>query len=185
MEFTKKEVKIFLLSGKARSGKETVSNMIKDYYSNKKVIDISFAGYLKEYAKKISNWDGSEATKARELLQQLGIELIKEKIDDELFIRRVLEDIEIYSYFFDVIIITDARLVHEFESIKEHFSDVVTIKLERNNYNDYLTEEEKNHITEREISEYNNFDYIIENRGFQDLRNSAVEVVRNEENYGG
>ena len=83
MEFTKKEIKIFLLSGKARSGKETVSSMIKDYYSSKKVISISFAGYLKEYAKKILNWDGNENTKPRSFLQNLGVEIIKRKIDNE------------------------------------------------------------------------------------------------------
>lgn len=178
MEFTKKEVKIFLLSGKARSGKETVSNMIKDYYSNKKVIDISFAGYLKEYAKKISNWDGSEETKPRELLQQLGIELIKEKIDDELFIRRVLEDIEIYSYFFDVIIITDARLVDEVESVKNKYKDAVTIRIVRDNYESNLTSDQKNHVTETGLDGYNNFDYIVSNNELDKLKVDIDKILK-------
>ena len=66
-----------------------------------------------------------------------------------------------------------------------HYSDVVTIKLERKNYEDFLTNEEANHITEREIKDYNDFDYIIENNSFDDLKRSALEIVRNEENSGG
>lgn len=178
MEFAKKEVKIFLLSGKARSGKETVSSMIKDYYSSKKVISISFAGYLKEYAKNISGWDGSEETKPRELLQQLGIELIKEKIDNKLFIRRVLEDIEVYSYFFDVIIITDARLVDEVESVKNKYKDAVTIRIVRDNYESNLTSNQKKHITETGLDGYDNFDYIVSNNELNKLKVDIDKILK-------
>ena len=44
------------------------------------------------------------------------------------------EDIEILSNFFDTFIITDARLIHEFESIKNKYNDVITIKIERYDY---------------------------------------------------
>jgi hypothetical protein len=103
----------------------------------------------------------------------------------DFLLNRLYEDIEILSNFFDTFIITDARLINEFESIKNKYDEVVTIKLERHNYDDNLTEEEAKHITEREINDYNDFDYVIENRGFEDLKNCALEVVRNEENYGG
>lgn len=181
-------MKIYVIGGKAKSGKNTFGEYLreelKEYGYKPCVMHITEPLY--GYARNYFEWNGNDSDKPREFLQKMGIEIIKEKMGKKDFLlNRLYEDIEILSNFFDIFIITDARLVHEFESIKEHFSDVVTIKLERNNYNDYLTEEEKNHITEREISEYNNFDYIIENRGFQDLRNSAVEVVRNEENYGG
>ncbi len=181
-------MKIYVIGGKAKSGKNTFGEYLreelKEYGYKPCVMHITEPLY--GYARNYFEWNGNDRDKPREFLQKMGIEIIKEKMGKKDFLlNRLYEDIEILSNFFDIFIITDARLVHEFESIKEHFSDVVTIKLERNNYNDYLTEEEKNHITEREISEYNNFDYIIENRGFQDLRNSAVEVVRNEENYGG
>lgn len=181
-------MKIYVIGGKAKSGKNTFGEYLreelKEYGYKPCVMHITEPLY--GYARNYFEWNGNDRDKPREFLQKMGIEIIKEKMGKKDFLlNRLYEDIEILSNFFDIFIITDARLVHEFESIKEHFSDVVTIKLKRNNYNDYLTEEEKNHITEREISEYNNFDYIIENRGFQDLRNSAVEVVRNEENYGG
>ena len=42
-----------------------------------------------------------------------------------------------------------------------------------------LSEEEKNHITEKEISMYNDFDYIIENTGLDNLKEEAMEIIHN------
>ena len=83
MEFIKREFKLFVLSGCARSGKDTVSKLIEEYYKDKKSINISYGHYIKDYVKRISGWDGSEDTKPRELLQQIGIELIKNKVDEQ------------------------------------------------------------------------------------------------------
>ena len=90
---------------KIKDSIKKVVNEDKNYYKDKKTIIISFGYYIKDYAKRVSDWDGREETKPRELLQQLGIELIKNKIDDKLFINRIIEDIEIFSYFYDIIIV--------------------------------------------------------------------------------
>ncbi|MBR6690016.1 MAG: hypothetical protein IKL65_01635 [Bacilli bacterium] len=163
MEFIKKDPKIFIISGKARSGKNEISKIIEKYYSNKKTITISFGHYIKDYAKRVSDWDGREETKPRELLQQLGIELIKNKINSKLFINRILEDIEIFSYFYDIIIVNDARLIDEIETLKENYPNSTSIRVIRNNHDNKLTNEQKNHLTEVGLDSYNNFDYIVEN----------------------
>ena len=138
------------------------------------------------YAKNYFEWDGNENNKPREFFQKMGIEIINEKLGKKDFLlNRLYEDIEILENFFDTFIITDARLINEFESIKEKYKDVITIKLERKNYNDYLSEEEKKHITEKEVNNYKDYDYIIENRNLDDLKLAALEIIKNEENYGG
>ena len=177
MEFNKRNIKLFILSGKARSGKDTVANIIKEYYKDKKVIIISFGHYIKDYAKRVSDWDGNNETKPRELLQQLGIELIKDKINDKLFINRILEDIEIFSYFYDIIVIDDARLLDEITILKEKYKNSVSIRINRNNFNNNLTESEKQHITEVGLDNYNNFDYVIENNNI-DLKNIVEEILK-------
>lgn len=161
MEFKKRQVKVIILSGKAGSGKSFVANKLNEKLSNS--IVISYASYLKEYVKNISNWDGSEESKeeVRTLLQQIGVELIKNKIDDKFLINRVLQDVEVYSYFFDYIIISDARFIDEIECIKnESNSFVINIIGKDNN----LTNEEKKHSTEVSLDDYDNFDYILDNR---------------------
>ena len=163
MKFIKKNPKIFIISGKARSGKGDISKIISNYFKDKKTITISFGHYIKDYAKRVSSWDGNEDNKPRELLQQLGIELIKNKIDNKLFIRRILEDIEIFSYFYDIIIINDARLIDEIETLKEKYKDSISIRVIRNNVSNKLTNEEKKHITETNLDNYTNFDYVVYN----------------------
>ena len=82
-------------------------------------------------------------------------------------------------------IIVDARLKNEFESIKNKYEDVISIKLERKNYDDMLTVSEAQHITENEIDAYNGFDYLIENNNLNDLKTKALEIVRKEESDRG
>ena len=59
-KYINRNPKIFILSGKAKSGKNYVADIISDYYKDS--IQISYAYYLKQYVKKISNWDGREET---------------------------------------------------------------------------------------------------------------------------
>lgn len=181
-------MKIFVIGGKAKCGKNTfgeyLREQLKDYGYKPCVMHLTEPLY--SYARNYFEWNGNDQDKPREFLQKVGIEIIREKLGKKDFLlNRLYEDIEILSNFFDAFIITDARLIHEFKSIKKKYTDVVTIKLERYDYDDELTEEERNHLTEKEISSYDEFDYIIVNRGLNDLKNSALEVVRNEENYGG
>ena len=65
-------MKIIILSGKAQSGKNKVASIIENNLKDKKVITISYASYLKEYAKNILKWDGNESTKPRTFLQEIG-----------------------------------------------------------------------------------------------------------------
>ena len=174
MQYNNKNPKIFILSGKAKSGKNMVADIIEAYYTDKKCIQLSYAYYLKQYIKKITNWDGSEENKPRDLLQSLGIDLIK-KIDQKLFIRRVMEDIKVYSYFYDVIIVTDARLIEEIEEPKRIFN-CITVRINKDDNN--LTEEQKNHITETNLDNYSNFDYIIENKNIEDLKKQIINILK-------
>lgn len=176
MEFNKKNTKIYILSGKAKSGKNLVSEIIEKYYKNKKCITISYSYYLKDYVKRITGWSGSEEDKPREMLQQLGIELIKNKINDKLFINRILEDISVFSYFYDVIIVSDARLIEEIEIPKQKLNNVTTIRINRDIDNN-LTEKQKSHITETALDNYTDFDYIVENKDYETLEKEILKIL--------
>ena len=128
-----KETKIFLLAGKARTGKDTVADIITKYYEekNKSVVKFGFADYIKNYAMKITNWDGKDETKPRELLQVIGTDIVRNKINQDFFINRICEDIMVYKYFFDVIIISGARFPNELDIPKSKFKNVTIIKIER------------------------------------------------------
>lgn len=177
--------RIFLLAGKARSGKDTVAKIITDYYEkrNKKVVTFGFADYIKNYCQKISGWDGSDETKPRELMQKVGTDIVRNKINEDFFINRICEDILVYKYFFDVIIISGGRFPNELDIPKARFDGVTVIKMERPNFDNNLTNTQKQHITEHSLEDYKNYDFLIENSGNEEeLTKKVIEVVRSVEN---
>lgn len=176
---------IYVISGKARHGKDTVAMDIKEVYEGKglKVINLAYGSYIKEYAKKISDWDGNEETKPRELLQELGTEVIRKQIDNDFFVKRICEDILVYSHYFDVITISDARFPNELEWPKKKFDNVVNVRVIREGYDSVLSEKEQKHLTEVALDGYNNYDYVIYNDGtLDDLKDKVSDLVRKVEN---
>lgn len=178
-----KEIKpyTFIICGKARHGKDTVGEFIKKHYEDKerKVINLQYSSYLKTYAKVISNWDGSEETKPRSLLQQLGTDIIRKKIDYNFFVDRIIGDIKVYSYFFDAIIITDARAKVEVRMPKEALTKVIAIHVIRPNFDNGLTEEQKNHFTETDLDDFESYDYTIINDGsLEELEEKVLNVIK-------
>ena len=181
-------MKIYVIGGKAKSGKNTFGEYLREelkFYGYKPCV-IHITEPLYSYARNYFEWNEQTDEKPREFLQKMGTEIIKEKLGKKDFLlNRLYEDIEILSNFFDSFIITDARLIEEFNGIKEKFEEVVTIKLERKDYDDMLTAEEREHITEKEIDNYKEFDYVVENTSLEDLKREALEVVKQEEAIGG
>lgn len=165
-------MKIIILSGKARSGKNEVANILKNKLKGKTII-IAYASYLKMYAHEIIGWDLDENTKPRTFLQEIG-DLVKE-IDNNFLINRILEDIEVYKNYFDNIIISDARFVNEIKIIKNKYDSIV---IRINGKDNDLTDKEKHHNTETSLDEYHNYDYEIDNYGnIQELENKVSKVL--------
>lgn len=181
MEIKEKEAKVIIISGKARAGKDTTGSYLKEYYESigLKTITIAFADYIKMYAKRITSWDGSDETKPRALLQELGTEIIRNKIDQNFFINRIIEDIKVYRYFFDVIIITDARIVNEITNVKEYYNSAVSINVERPGYENNLSSSEKKHLTETGLDNFNDYDYVLVNDGsLEELKNKVIGLAK-------
>lgn len=173
-------IKIYLLCGKARTGKNTVGRIIKEELenTNHKVCEIQIMRTLKGYIKDYFNWDGNEDTKPRKLLQQLGYDVIREKLGLENFhIDRLTEDIKILSNYFDTFIVSDVRLPHEIEEIKNRFNNTVSINIVKDNYISPLDKEEANHITETALDNYDNFDYKIINNDIEEVRKNIVSIL--------
>lgn len=184
MEVEFKNPKIYLIAGLARHGKDTIAGFLTKCYEedNKKVI-ISRAGkYIRFYVSEMTGWTGGDEDKPRDLLQQVGTEIIRKKLNKaEMFIERQNDDIEIYSYFYDAIIVPDIRLPREIEGVKEKFDNVVTIFVDRINFDNGMTKEQKSHITETAILEYKDYDYYIVNTTLEKLEEDVRKIYMKEE----
>lgn len=169
-----KKPNIYVICGKARSGKDSIAEIIMENKNN--CVHLSITTPLKEYAKLITRWDGNEKTKPRDLLQNLGIDLIKKQIDPKMLIRRTIEDIKVLSYYKDNIIVSGVRLKEEIEDLKSTFDNVIVIKVKRPNYDNELTLKQKNHITEHDLDTYEG-DYNIINEDYSNLKNQLIKIL--------
>ena len=173
-------MKIILIGGKANSGKDSTAEFMDEYYRSRglDVVNIQIAYYIKMYAKEIAKWDGDNETKPRQLLQDLGTELIRKQIDEYFFIKRIIQDIDIYSRYFDVITISDGRLPEEFAHIKLAYPETVTVHITRPGYNNHLTKDQKAHVTEALVDDIE-YDYEIVNDGtLDDLQKKSIELIQ-------
>ena len=167
-------MKIFLISGKAGSGKNEVANIIKNYLD--KTVITAFSKYIKLYALEFTDWDGRDITKPRSFLQGMGDTL--RSIDENFLLDRILQDIKVYKKEFDNVIISDVRLPHEIEYLKEKCDDkVISIRVNSGYNKRNLNENEKNHHTELDLDNYDKFDYIIENNFDETLEENVKKFL--------
>jgi len=172
-------MKIIMIAGKARSGKSTLTSfLIKALEEkNKKPCEVQVGQYIKYYAMKYFGWDGEEETKPRDLLIHLGTDIIRNKIDPNFHINRLVQDIEVLSYFYDTFIVSDVRFPVEIEKVKEKYNDVITVKIERDS--EELTDSQKANITETALDDFNDYDIVIDNNGtLEDLKNKVPEIIQ-------
>ena len=176
---------IFMISGKAGSGKSEVGNFLekeleKDGYP---VLRIAFGDAVKFCAKKFYGWDGDKNNpEGRKLLQTLATEKIRSRFPTfwgdfvAKFIAATQKD-HVY------VVIDDLRFQNEYQVISDYNTDVICIRVERYNENENqysnpnMTEEQKNHISETELDHFP-FDYVIENRGtLEDLHENVLTIL--------
>ena len=166
--------KLFLLTGKARNGKDTVADMIEGYYKNKKVVKLSYGAFPKNYVKLLTDWDGSDNSKPRDFLTEVSMRA--REINPNYMVRRMQEDINVLKNYVDVIIITDARMLQEVEMPK-NFKETVTVRVERPNFDSPLTDNQQKHVLETTLDDYDDYDYVIINDGTLEQLRVKVEAI--------
>ena len=172
-------MKIFLIAGKARHGKNTIADIIQKYYEEqgKKVIQTAYAKYIRMYAKEVANWDG--ISKPRDLFDKIGTEIIRQKLKrPDFFTNRMLEDISVYKNFADVVIINAIRFPIEIDEIKKYHSNAVSLEVKRINFESDLTSHEQMHETEISLDNYDKYDYKITNDTLEQLQEDVINILK-------
>ena len=172
-------MKLYLICGKARAGKDTFAKLIKqeEEKDNNKVCILKLTAPLYSWAEDYFDYDKEKEEKPRELLQTLGYDILQLKLKKKDFLLDYLiTTIEVLDNYYDVGLITDGRLVHEIEVLKEKYPNIKTILL-TNKKDNKLTNKEKNHQTEIELDDYKDFDYIVENKDMESLKLEALKIV--------
>ena len=166
--------KIFLISGKAQHGKDSTANFLKEKLDGKTLI-LHNADFLKMIAKKYMGWNGTKDDYARNLLQWLGTDRVRIELNKPLFwTEKVCDAIEIVQDKYDFFCVPDVRFENEVYLPKARFPGLaISIKIVRNNFDNGLSEKQKNHLSETSLDNFN-FDYVIESES--GLNNLEIEV---------
>lgn len=166
-------VKVITISGKAQAGKDTTARLLKDQLNNngRNVVILHYADLLKYQATTLFGWNGKKDEAGRSLLQKLGTDIVR-KYNENYWADYVVGVLKMYDGEWDYALIPDARFPNEINQMKEQF-DCITIKV-ISDYDNGLTEEQKNHPSETALDDFS-FDYtIVNNRTVLGL-NTAIE----------
>ncbi len=151
---------VYLIAGKAGSGKNYVANLLKEQLPDSVITGLS--KYIKLFALELGEWDGNDDNKPRKFLQTTGDKL--RAVDENILTKRMLDDIIVYeSLGIKNVIISDVRLLNEINYLKNSDYNIIVIKVSSKKSNRKLTIEEQNHLTEKELEDYKDYDYLIEN----------------------
>ena len=172
-------MRIFLIAGKARSGKFCVAQCIKKYFDqkNEKTIVTEYSKYIKLFACEMLDWEFNTEPKPRKFLQNMGTFIRNNLNQPNFLVERMLEDIKIYAKFYNNIIISDVRFPDEIDKIKINYPESYSFYIINEHGNYDLTKEEANHESEHALDEYNDFDYIIVNDNKKDLERKMQEIL--------
>lgn len=170
-------MKIFLVGGKAGSGKGEVAKLIKEYYIYKleNCVITEYSKYLKLFAKELTDWDGNPNTKPRKYLQDLGDKI--RKLDNKFFINKMIDDLKVYEELVENVVVSDVRFPEEIEEIKLNYDNVYSLYVENQFGVSKLTLEEQTHRTETALESYNEFDYVLANDTLESLKEKVFKYL--------
>ncbi len=185
-------MKIIALSGKKRSGKDTVyvetCHLLaeKDTYKDwgTRVGRVGFADPLKHELSTITGYNASfiEEHKQdfRTLMQVWGTDFRRKFSGNDYWIEKMDAILKKSAEFYDIMFVTDLRFKNEADFIKESGGHVV--RVERRGIPTMHPDDDFDisvgHVSEHDMDDYSYFDYVLNNDKSQaDLRESIEKML--------
>ena len=170
-------MRIFLIAGKAGSGKSEVAKFIKEFfiYEKEETVITNFSKYIKNFALELSDWDGKDTSKPRSLMQKIGDDL--RKIDPDYLVDSMIRDMSYYEKVCQNVVVSDVRMPNEIEKIREAYDEVYVFYIINQFGTSKLSIEEQTHITETALENYNDFDYTLVNDDLKTLKDKLFKIL--------
>lgn len=156
-------MKVICISGKARHGKDTAAAHLEETLKNKgyKVLVAHYGDLLKYICKTFFGWNGKKDEEGRHILQYVGTDIIRKQMPN-YWVDFIISILTLFKEEWDYILIPDCRFPNEIERLKESGINTYTLRIERDDFVSNLTEEQKNHISETALDNFD-FDHVIQN----------------------
>lgn len=172
-------MKIICISGKARHGKDTLANILKDSLEDKgqRVLIAHFGDLLKYICATFFEWDGKKDEQGRALLQYVGTNVIRNR-EPDFWINFIITVLSFFMDEWDYVLIPDCRFPNEFERFKEQGFEAYLVRIERPKCESGLTEEQLHHPSETAMDKYPADCYVINESDLEHLRKQALSVLK-------
>lgn len=169
-------------------GKDTSASFIAAELKKQgqRVLTIHYADFLKWFCREYLGWDGKKETwqvtneTGRSMLQRVGTDVVR-KNSPNTWVEIMISLLKGMYTEYDVVLIPDVRFPNEIENVVKAFqgeSEVLTVRVERPDFDNGLTPEEKTHISETALDDYC-FDLYVKNVGdLERLRDTCKGVAK-------
>lgn len=177
-------MEVFLVSGKARHGKDTVAEIMRDVIQRegKTCVIIHYADLLKHLCKSYFGWNGEKNEVGRTILQHVGTDIVRAK-NPNYWVEFVSGVLKMFEDDWDYAIIPDCRFPNEIEYMKDMWEKATSVRVERPVVDSGLTAEQLSHPSETSLDNYP-FDHIIWNIGTMKYLTMTVEHFIMKKMYG-
>lgn len=158
-------MKIILISGKARHGKDTTAQFLRELLEQrgKRVLICHYGDLVKYVCKTFFGWNGEKDEAGRSLLQRVGTDVIRKQCED-YWVRFVLEVLGFFPNEWDYVLIPDCRFPNEIHLPGFVAFDTVHIRVVRPDFDNGLTPEQKAHPSETALDD-SKPDFVFCNNG--------------------
>jgi hypothetical protein len=143
-------MKIVLISGKARHGKDTAAGFFQKHLEErgKRALRISFADYVKFVCGKYYGWDGEKDDAGRHILQYVATEVFRAK-DPNFWVDTVIRYAQVVWDDYDAALIADWRFPNEYYRWGDFgANEVYRVRVRRLGFENDLAPAQKNHFSE-------------------------------------
>ena len=146
-------MKVILISGKARHGKDTTAGFLRSALEadGNSVLVAHYGDLVKYVCKTFFGWNGEKDEAGRTLLQKF------------------------FPGEWDYVLIPDCRFPNEVDYIKNAGFDAVHLRIVREGFVSPLTPEQQAHPSETALDNVQADYYITNNGSLKDLQNSVIE----------
>lgn len=170
-------MQVVCISAKAQHGKDTAAEILKAKLEShgKRVLIIHYADLLKFICTKFFGWNGEKDDVGRTILQHVGTDTVRKQQPD-YWVNFVVQFLKLFINDWDYALIPDCRFPNEAERMMENF-DTKVLRIYRPNFDNGLSEEQKQHPSEISMDNYR-FDTVIYNDGsLADFENKLADFA--------
>lgn len=169
-------MKVICIGGHAQHGKDSFAGFLKKHLEvlGNDVLTIHYADQLKYICREYFDWNGEKDQVGRTLLQRIGTGFARKR-DPEIWIKYVAMFLRVFGEIYDYVIIPDCRFSNEIDWVYGEY-DCLTVHIDRPDFDNGLTEDQKNHPSETALDDYP-FNINVTNDGTLNDLDDVADVM--------